>query len=113
MAGYAPVAVTGWIKGLNQFNQKSGGIMDDISVQIEQLGELVCKLDRQEEISKADYLELRGCMCMALNNLLDQNIELTSERMDLKASNKLLGNMAAALAKSEISLQHGVSSGTA
>lgn len=76
----------------------------DISELIDDLGEVVERLDRQEAITLEDYHELRRQMVLALNNLLDQNIQLMGERLDLKKSNKLLSSCAASLAIKDGSL---------
>lgn len=76
----------------------------DISELIDNLGEVVHRLDKQEVITLEDYRELRRQMVLALNNLLDQNIQLMGERLDLKKSNKLLSSCAASLSIKDGSL---------
>ena len=88
-------------------------IQEDVSVQVDELGGLIAKLDRQKEVSWDDYQGLRRRIFFILNGLLDQSIWLTAERESLIESNKLLGNMAGSLAKSVNGLECGVSCGNA
>lgn len=76
----------------------------DISELIDNLEEVVHRLDKQEVITLEDYRELRRQMVLALNNLLGQNIQLLGESLDLKKADRLLSSGAGSLAIKDGSL---------